>query len=514
MKGQALLFLVFLFFLASLKSKDPFATVKVEGGTISGTASADGAVKIFKGIPFAAPPVGDLRWKEPQPVLPWKGVRKCEAFGASPMQNSPNPFGPWSEEYLIPKEPISEDCLTLNIWTPAKSAKQKLPVLVWIYGGGFNSGGSACAIYDGEATARKGVVFVSANYRVGVFGFLAHPELTAESSRKTSGNYGLMDQIAALNWVKKNIAAFGGDANSVTIAGQSAGSMAVNSLVASPLCKGLIHRAIAQSGAGFLTGMTGSTTLRQAEESGVKTAQSLNAGSLAALRAMPAADLQKNARGMFRPIVDGFVLPQSIAETFAANKQNDVPVLTGWNEDDGVIFGKPKTAVEFTEQVKQQYGADAESFLKYYPAGSDETAAQSQAKSSRDLIFGTQNYTWANVQSEKGKSKIYVYRFARRLPATGEYTKYGAFHTGEVAYAYDNLDFVKRCPFDAFDRQLAKTMSNYWVNFARTGDPNGEDLALWPAYNKETSLVMLLAEKSEAVPLPDKEALDFLSRKR
>jgi para-nitrobenzyl esterase len=500
-------------FLAD-KKKDPFATVAVDGGTISGISSADRTIKIFKGIPFAAPPVGDLRWKEPQAVMPWTGVKKCEAFGASPMQGSPNPFGPWSEEYLIPKEPISEDCLTLNVWTAAKSPKDKLPVIVWIYGGGFVSGGSACPVYDGTATAGKGVVFVSANYRVGVFGFLAHPELTAESPRKASGNYGLMDQIAALKWVQKNISAFGGDPGNVTIAGQSAGSMAVNALVASPLSRGLVHRAIAQSGAGLLSGPMGSTTLQQAEEAGVKTAQAINAASLAALRSMPATELVRNARGMFRPIVDGHVLPESITAIFASNKQNDVPVLTGWNEDDAVMLGKPKTAQEYLDQTRQQYGANAENFLSYYPGTTDDVAAQSQAKLSRDQIFGIQNYAWANVQSEKGKSKIYVYRFARRLPATGDYVRFGAFHTGEVAYAYDNLDFVKRCPWEPVDRELATTMSNYWVNFAKTGDPNGKGLPSWPAYSSADNKVMLLAEDCKAITLPDKAALDFLTKNR
>jgi para-nitrobenzyl esterase len=515
MKKLQLLLLVLLIFLAFAfqpsADKSPFATVKVDGGSISGTMSADGGVQIFKGIPFAAPPVGDFRWKEPQPVIPWQGTRRCEAFGASAMQNIPALFGPWSEEYLIPKEPISEDCLTLNVWTAAKSPKEKLPVIVWIYGGGFTSGGSACPIYDGTATARKGVIFVSANYRVGLFGFFAHPDLTAESPRKASGNYGLMDQVAALQWVQRNIAAFGGDPGNVTIAGQSAGSMAVNALVASPLTQGLIHRAIAESGAGFLTGPTGAATLQQGEESGQKLAQSLNAPTLAALRAMPTAELMKAARGFSRPIVDGYVLPQSIAETFASNKQNDVPVITGWNEDDAVIFGKPKTAEEFAQQAKEQYGNESNTFLSHYPATNDDVALQSQIKISRDQVFGIQNYTWANVQSEKAKSKIYVYRFTRKLPATGEYARYGAFHTGEVAYAWDNLDFVKRCPWEPVDRALASTMSTYWVNFIKTGDPNGDGLASWPAYNTRDQKVMMLSEKCEATTMPDKAALDFLT---
>jgi para-nitrobenzyl esterase len=500
--------------LSSLSISDAqFDTVKVDGGVISGTASPDGSIKIFKGIPFAAPPVGDLRWKEPQPVVAWQGVRKCESFGASPMQGNPSPFGPWSEEFLIPKEPISEDCLTLNVWTGAKSARDKLPVIVWIYGGGFVSGGTACPIYDGTAMARKGIVFVSVNYRVGVFGFFAHPELTKESGRNASGNYGLMDQVAGLNWVKKNIAAFGGNPNNVTIAGQSAGSMSVNALVASPLCKGLIHRAIAESGAGFLSGPMGPVGLQQAEDAGVKIAQTIGKPALSELRALTADELFKTAKGSFRPIVDGYVMPQSVAETFASGKQNDIPVLTGWNQDEGTSSAKPKTAEEFKAQLKERFGEDADAFSKHYPASNDEEAARSQQNLGRDQTFGSQNYTWANRQSSAGKSKIYVYRFTRKPPATGEYVKFGAFHTGEVAYAYDNLDFVKRCPWEPVDRELATLMSTYWANFARTGDPNGRNLPQWPAYNNKESMVMVFAEKSGAKPLPDKAALDFLVSK-
>lgn len=494
-----------------LSSKDaPFTTVKIQGGMISGTSSADGSIKIFKGIPFAAPPVGDLRWKAPQPVVPWQGVKKCDTFGASPMQGNPVPFGPWSEEYLIPKEPISEDCLTLNVWTGAKSPRARLPVIVWIYGGGFVSGGTGCAVYDGTAMARKGVVFVSVNYRVGVFGFFAHPELTAESPHRASGNYGLMDQVAGLRWVKENIAAFGGDPDNVTVAGQSAGSMSVNALVASPLCKGLIHRAIAESGAGFLSGPAGVVRLQQAEEAGVKIAQSINKSTLNDLRAVPADELFRTAKGAFRPIVDGYVLPQSIAEIFAANQQNDIPLLTGWNEDEGTSSAKPKTAEEFTAQLKERYGNDIDGVLRFYPASSDEEAAQSQRSIARDQSFGAQNYTWANRQRETGKSSVYLYRFSRKLPATGDYVKFGAFHTGEVAYAYDNLDFVKRCPWEPVDRALAATMSSYWVNFAKAGNPNGKGLPSWPAYTTNESMIMVFGEKSEAKALPDKAALDFL----
>jgi para-nitrobenzyl esterase len=370
--------------------------VKTEAGLVSGTRSSDGKIAIYKGIPFAAPPVGDLRWKAPQPVKPWTGVRKAEQFGPSPMQGTPAPFSMWSAEFLIPKEPISEDCLYLNVWSASPSSKEKKPVLVWIYGGGFNSGGSAVPIYDGEAMARKGIVFVSINYRVGPFGFFAHPALTKESPHNASGNYGLMDQIAGLQWVQKNIAAFGGDPANVTIAGQSAGSMSVNCLVASPLAKGLFTKAIAQSGASLARP---NPPLEQAEKDGLRMAQSMQATSLEELRRVPAEELLKKAQGTRGPIVDGYVLPASIRDIFAAGKQNDITLLTGWNQDEGLLFGPIKNAADFRKQAEQQYGADAATFLKYFPATNDTEAAASQLYLSRDMIFGAQNYAWANTQA-------------------------------------------------------------------------------------------------------------------
>lgn len=481
--------------------------VKIEKGLISGVKSKDGSVVCFKGIPFAAPPVGNLRLKAPQPAAPWEGVKKCDAFGPSPMQSKPVPFSMWSAEFLIPEKPISEDCLYLNVWTGATSNKEKRPVLVWIYGGGFSSGGSAVPIYDGEAMAKKGIIFVSINYRVGIFGFLAHPELTKESPYHASGNYGLLDQIAALQWVQKNIMAFGGDPSYVTIAGQSAGSMSVNCLVASPLTKGLFNKAIAESGASF-TGP--SATLQTAEQDGLKVAQSLHASSLAELRNMPAEELQK-AQGRRGPIVDGYVLPSSIADIFAAGKENKVALLTGWNENEGLGPGVIKNAADFAKQAEQQYGADKETFLKLYPATNDKIAAISQKNLARDMLFGVQNYTWAKLQSAEG-SKVYLYRFTRKVPATGEYVKYGAFHTGEVPYAYNNLQFVNR-PWEPSDRKLANIMSSYWANFAATGNPNGKGLPAWPVYTMQDKKIMILDEMPEAGQLADAAALDFVYKK-
>ncbi|MEZ0609716.1 carboxylesterase/lipase family protein [Fibrella sp. WM1] len=508
LRTACLILLALMGFTAFAPVGETARITDTKDGLLSGTASADGKISIFKGIPFAAPPVGNLRWKAPQPVVKWSGVRKCEQFAPSPMQGTPNPFGPWSAEYLIPKEPISEDCLYLNVWTEANSPTKKRPVLVWIYGGGFNSGGSGVPIYDGEAMARKGIVFVSINYRVGAFGFMAHPELTKESGNKGSGNYGLLDQIAALRWVNYNIAGFGGDPANVTIAGQSAGSMSVNCLVASPLAKGLFNKAIAQSGANFTRPRT---TLQQAEETGLSIMRTMGASSLAELRAKPAAEILQKAQGTRGPVIDGYVLPKPIATIFSEGKQNPVALLTGWNEDEGMQFGPPKNAADFQKQAEQQYKADAATFLNYYPATSDEVAARSQLDASRDQTFGVQNYAWATVQSKQGKS-VYVYRFTRKLPATGQYATYGAFHTGEVAYAYDNLRFIDRQlrPLNAADDELARQMSAYWANFIKTGNPNGAGLPQWPAYTNSKKQLMVLGDELKAKPLTDAARLDFL----
>ncbi len=434
------------------------------------------------------------------------------------MQAAPAPFGPWSAEYLIPKEPISEDCLYLNVWTSAKSGQAKrtqartggesLPVLVWIYGGGFGSGGSGVPLYDGEATAKKGIVFISVNYRVGPFGFFAHPELTQESGRNASGNYGLMDQIAALQWVKQNIAAFGGDPNNVTIAGQSAGSMSVNCLVASPVAKNLFNKAIAESGASFARPHP---TRQQAEANGLSVMQSLGASSLADLRAKPASEILQKARGMRGPIVDGYVLPQPISAIFAAGQENKVALLTGWNEDEGLSSGPAKNAEAYRKQIDEQYGTDAQKFLTFYPAQTDAEASISQMRVSRDMTFGAQNYAWATIASKQGRP-VYVYRFTRKLPATGEYAKYGAFHTGEVAYAYDNLKFVDHQlrPLEPIDNELAKTIATYWANFIKKGNPNGKGLPQWPAYSATEKQIMVLGDTVQAKPLPDAPSLDFL----
>ena len=482
--------------------------VKTNAGTICGVEK--NGIQIFKGIPFAAPPVGDLRWKAPQPVKPWKGVKACNAFGASPMQGEPIPFMCWSEEYLIPKAPISEDCLYLNVWAPKKTTTKKA-VLVYIYGGGFRSGGAGCAIYDGTELAKKDVVFVSINYRVGVFGFLAHPELTKESDHKVSGNYAILDMVAALQWVKDNIANFGGDPNKVTIAGQSAGAFAVNFLAASPLTKGLIHGTIAESGGSILpSSIRPAMHLQQAEAVGVDFAKSLGCNSLQDLRNKSANEILNANPGMVGPFEDGYVVPSSMYQTYVKGQQNDIPTLLGWNLDDK-IMGPPVSAAKYVENIKKQFGANADKLLAHYPATNDMEAAVSQGDLSRDQTFGAQGYAWATLQSENGKAPIYVYNFNRKLPASSPANDFGAFHTGEVPYAFNNLHTVNNRPFTKADYALADHMSSYWTNFAKTGDPNGTGVANWPVYSKQTKLVMKFDASSQVVPLPTETKLKVLT---
>jgi para-nitrobenzyl esterase len=503
MQKITILILVFLAHLALAQNE----VLQVEGGKIKGYQQDN--ILIFKGIPFATPPVGNLRWKAPQAVQAWSGIKDCSAFSASPMQDAPIPFMFWSSEFLIPKEPISEDCLYLNVWTPAKKQAKKRPVFVYIYGGGFRSGGTACPIYDGKAMAEKDVIFVSINYRVGIFGFLAHPALSKESPNQSSGNYALMDMQAALRWVQKNIEAFGGDPKNVTIAGQSAGAFAVNFLTASPLSKGLFHKAIAQSGGRFyITPSRPQQQLAEAEKAGEKWAKDLNCSSLDELRAKPASELLKAQGYPGSPIVDGYVLSQSIYDTFAAGKQLDIPTIVGWNADDKLYLKAIKKEA-FITQLEQRFGTEkAQEALKVYPANTDEEATQSAYDMNRDETFGVQGYLWAKMQVKTGKSPIFVYNFNRKLPAFTPETQYGAFHSSEIVYAYNNLHTLNR-PWETVDYTLASTMSSFWANFAKTGKPNGTGLPVWTAFDPQKQSTMIFDNTIFTQPLPNQAQLNF-----
>jgi para-nitrobenzyl esterase len=482
--------------------------IQTESGLISGYYNVKTSVTVFKGIPFAAPPVGNLRWKAPQPVKPWKGVKECVAFGPSPMQPKPVSFLMIGPEFVVPQQPLSEDCLYLNVWTAAKSGKEKRPVMIWIYGGGFQTGGAAAAGYSGEALAEQGIIFVSFNYRLGIFGFLAHPELTAESDHHSSGNYALMDMIAAISWVKKNISAFGGDPDRITIAGQSAGSASVNCLLASPPARGLFQGAIGESGSYVLENpLLHMNTLAAAENEGRRIANKLNAASLNALRAIPADELQKNAGGFFAPIVDGYILPATVAETYKKNQQIHVPLLTGWNGDEGFIFG-----IASKENFAKQgvaFGADSNLFRKYFPSVTDSQSVASQISLAVDKTIGLSQYQWALKQNENSKQNTYLYVFTRKPPATGDKKKFGAYHTAEIGYAFHTLDSIQRA-WEPLDRKLEKLMSAYWVQFVKTGNPNQAGLPVWGSFSDHEPHSMIFGDTSAARLLPEKEALDFL----
>jgi para-nitrobenzyl esterase len=477
--------------------------VRIENGQISGTAGTSPEIRVFKGIPFATPPVGDLRWHAPKPAAKWDGVRAADKFSPVCIQT---PYAAGSV-YAFPAQPLSEDCLYLNVWTGAKSAKERRPVMVWVYGGALTRGLGSLDLYNGEELAKKGVVLVTFNYRLGVFGFFAHPELTKESDRNASGDYGLLDQVAALEWVHKNIEAFGGDPKRVTIFGESAGSWSVNYLMASPLTRGLFQRVIGESGAVFQT----MRTLAEAEQAGVKFAQSQGASSIRDLRAKPAADLLKVGGAGAPTNVDGWFLPQDVYTTFAQGKQNDVPLLLGSNADEWKSLGPwpaSGTAQTFIDQTQRRFGSAADSFLKVYPAGSDEQAKESYYASNRDMTFGWQQRTWARMQTKTGKSKVFLYYFSRVQPGP-ESSRYGAYHASEIVYAFHNLKVENR-PWEDTDRKVSDAMSSYWVNFATTGDPNGKGLPKWPAYQEKSDMAMGLGDKIEAIPTPHKAQLDFL----
>lgn len=497
---KKLLFLTLISFSTFAQSIIQTANGKVEGYLKEN-------LRIFKGIPFAAPPVGEFRWKAPQPVQCWSGIKKCTAFSASPIQNKPQPFSCWTEEFIAKPEPLDEDCLYLNVWTSSKN-KEKHPVLVWIYGGGLNSGSANCDIYDGEEMAKKGVVFVSINYRVGVMGFMAHPELSKESGYNSSGNYGFLDQIAALKWVQKNIAAFGGDPNNVTIAGQSAGAFSVNAMIASTLSKGLFHKAIPQSG-GLLSNRF-SQNLAASEQQGLKFMEKVNCTSIAELRKKSADEIQKASNlpgfGRFGTTMDGYVLPTNIFDHFKNGKHNQVPIMTGWVTGDGSLMGVPNTSLEnYKKEVQVKYGTKTDEFLSIFPATTDEEAKEAKLKQGLLGFAGMPSHLLA-ISTNKPS---YLYHFSHVPPDKPNFPNYGAFHTSEVPYALHTLHTWNR-DWQQLDKDLENTMAAYWVNFAKTGNPNGTGLPEWKTYDKQAGYIMVLGDKVVIKKGLFKKEFDFL----
>ncbi|HVB33087.1 MAG TPA: carboxylesterase family protein [Patescibacteria group bacterium] len=505
--AAALIFLaaISLFAFPPQPAKD---VVRIGSGLISGQTDSQG-VASYLGIPFAAPPVGELRWHAPRPVSPWKGVRPADRFGASCMQDEVGVHLPWTRAFMT-HGPISEDCLYVNVWTTARAGKEKLPVMVFIYGGGFGVGSGSAAAYNGENLARDGVVAVTFNYRLGALGFLAYPGLTKESAHHSSGNYGLLDQIAALKWVHANIGAFGGDPAKVTIFGQSAGAISVGYLMASPLAKGLFVRAIADSGLGLFPGSLSGhlgPPLAHAEQVGINYAESVGAHSLAELRAMPAAKFATSFPGEGPapggPDVDNWVVPE-------VAPAHEVSLLDGTVTGDTVFtsgFGwvPPRTVAAYQRTVEKIYGPMAAEFSKLYPArrDGDIPAAVRAGGVDRDRVS---MYLWAAGQAKRSP-RIYTYYFHHPIPWP-QHPEFGTFHSSELPYIFQTLRAMNR-PWKPVDFRISRVLSSYWTNFAKTGNPNGPNLPHWPEYNPASRTTMGLGAHMGPMPVAGPVGFDF-----
>jgi para-nitrobenzyl esterase len=486
--------------------------ISTQSGLVQGM-TGDGAT-VYKGIPFAAPPLGDLRWRAPQPPVAWTGVRNADKFAPACMQ-----VPIVSKDLGMDPVTTNEDCLYLNVWTPAKSANEKLAVLVWIYGGGFTIGGTSMSLYDGMNFAKKGVILVSVAYRLGAFGFMAHPELTREQGGH-SGNYGLLDQIAGLQWVKRNIAAFGGDPRRVTIFGESAGGISVSMLSASPLAKGLFRGAISESGGNFgperQTGSEGGEnmdSLARAEKNGTALLAKLGAASVADARKRSAEEILKNSPpglGTAWPIFDGYVLLGDQYKLYEKGRYNDTAVLIGTNSDEGALFVPFVKADAYQKTIRAGYGEYTDKILAAYPGGTDAEALRSSRDMFRDATFAWPTWTWARLQSKTGKGKVYVYYFSHRppYPDAPQYKGWGAAHAGEIAYVFGN--FSATMPAATTDRTVSEEISSYWVNFAKKGDPNGTGLPHWPAFTNTSAQVMNLDDPAKAIDVPNLQKLNVL----
>jgi para-nitrobenzyl esterase len=482
------------------------APVKVAQGQLEGTEA--GNLQVFRGIPFAAPPVNGLRWREPQPPAPWQGIRQASQFGPACAQGQVSPTGELASG-------ISEDCLYLNVWTPAKGAGEKFPVLVWIYGGGFSGGRTSDPLFDGAPLARKGVVYVSLAYRVGVMGFLAHPALSAENRQAhgvaASGNYGLLDLVAGLRWVQQNIAAFGGDPGKVTIWGESAGAIAVSMLAVAPQAKGLFHGAISDSGGSF--GPTRTPTapgenvppLPVAEQAGVTLAGKLGASSIEAMRAKPAGEVMVQARGIGAigwPVLDRWVIPDDQHVLYEKGAYHDTPILVGINSDEGASFTRTTDAAQFQADTRTRFNMHAEPIFKAYPPDASGSIKQAARDVLRDASFGWHTWVWAKLQSGRGGSPAYVYYMDQRPPYAADSRNAdvaGVPHGAELPYVFQHLDLTP-LPWTEADRRISDAMATYWTNFAKTGNPNGAGQPRWPAFSDRDPQRMVFKGTPQAMP--------------
>ncbi len=476
--------------LTTMASADPLK-VKTEQGKVQGKTINDGKVNAFLGLPYAAPPVGDLRWKAPEAPAKWKDTRDATKFGAHCAQL------PVFQDMIFQDSGPSEDCLFLNVYAPATAkSDSKLPVMFWIHGGGYAGGGSSEPRHNGDFLPLKGVVLVTINYRLGVFGFLVTDELAKEANG-SAGNYGLMDMVAALRWVHANIEKFGGDPKNVTIFGESAGSFAVSTLMASPMAQGLFHRAIGESGAAFPSGVNlgGDTVVERSKTDGAWM-QTIGANSLKDLRAMSTDQILDAAKkkGMtgFSPVVDGKVLTEPVPETFAAGKQAHVPLLAGWNADEGSFFAmRGMTAVQWQAMAKQMFGDRSEEFLKLYPGDTDAQALRSAIDYGSDAFIAFGTWKWLEAQQKTGESPVFRYHFELAAPPSKFHPGTFAFHSDDIEYVFGTLDTRPGYTVRDEDRTLSNQVMTYWTNFARSGDPNGAGVPVWPPMGTDDSLIHL-----------------------
>ncbi|HEV7661986.1 MAG TPA: carboxylesterase family protein [Chloroflexota bacterium] len=483
-------------------------------GLFGASRDSSQEMRTFRAIPFAAPPVGNLRWQPPQPVTPWEGVRRGDNFSPACTQQ----IRDFRALFYQSTEGSSEDCLYLNVWTPAQTPAEKKPVMVFFYGGGNTAGSGSAPASSGKGLASKGAVVVSFNYRLGAFGFLAHPELSAESPNGVSGNYALLDQIAVLQWIHDNITAFGGDPNNVTMYGPSAGAVNMTVLLASPLASGLFHKAVLES-LSIFPAANPNPTLAIGEKTGLAFASAAGVTSLAALRAMHAPDLLR-VPGSFSPYVDGYVFPDQIDQLFASGQVADIPIIVGWNANEGTPYPPfATTAADFLSRAERTYGDRAAEFLALYPVSTDADAQRLAFQPGTDGGFAWQAYTLARAHQAASKSNTFVYHFTRTPPyfADQHYMEldppslFGAYHGSEQAYLYNNLDALPR-PYTAVDRTLADTASSYLVNFATTGNPNEgplRGLPSWPTFGGPNGPLMLLGESIAPAAVPNRTAFDF-----
>jgi para-nitrobenzyl esterase len=463
-------------------------TVKTAQGKIHGKTINDGKVKAFLGLPYAAPPVGELRFKAPEPAAKWKGVRDASEYGHHCLQT------PSSDQAFTDPGP-SEDCLYMNVYAPADAtAKSKLPVMFWIHGGGFSSGAGSEFRHNGDTLPTKGVVLVTFNYRLGVFGFMTTAEMAKEANG-AAGDYGILDIIAAMRWVQANIKQFGGDPGNVTIFGESAGSMAVSLLMASPMAQGLFAKAIGESGGAFSTNPQQNATLATREQRDADWAATLGAPALAQLRAMPADDLmaatKKQGAPRFSVVVDGRVLTEPVPDTYAAGKQAHVPLLAGWNRDENAALARGLTVEGWKQWAADHFGDRAAEFLTLYPGDTDEQAQRSAIDYGSDAFIAFGTWKWIEAQRKTGGAPVYRYHFELPAPPSKFHQGWFTFHSDDIEYVFGVLDTRPEAEWRPEDRKLSEEMVEYWTNFAKTGDPNGPGLPVWPKYGDDKQVLHL-----------------------